>query len=309
MEPAAIAITGSNGLLGTKLLERCLGDATLAPVGISRQACSNAFLGQFDFLQLDVADAPAVLDLFETIRPGLVIHTAAMTDVDGCERQPEAAWRANVDGATAVAAACAAVGAHLVHLSTEYVFDGTAGPYSETDRPNPISVYGRSKLASEAAVLDHCPTATIARTTVLYGYAPNARLNFATWLIGQLQAGQSVRIVDDQVGSPTLVDNLADQCLALARITTPGVYNTVGADVIDRLAFAHLAAEVFELDAGLITRTSTASLNQAAARPLRAGLAIHKLRQTLPDLPILGAREGLQELRRQLEAAGHRTGL
>jgi dTDP-4-dehydrorhamnose reductase len=240
--------------------------------------------------------------LFARLRPRWVIHTAAMTDVDGCERQPEAAWQANVGGAAAVAAACAAVDAHLVHLSTEYVFDGLAGPYTEEDPVNPISVYGRSKLASEAAVLAACPTAAIARTTVLYGYAPNVRPNFATWLIGQLRAGQTARIVDDQIGSPTLADNLAEQCLALALGGAQGVYNTVGADVMDRLAFARLAAAVFDLDPSLITATTTASLAQAAARPLRAGLIMDRFRQDFPGVPILGAQAGLKALREQLVA-------
>jgi dTDP-4-dehydrorhamnose reductase len=302
MEDELIAITGSNGLLGTKLIERCLQSGVARPVGLSRQTCSNAFLGGFDFHQIDVTDADGMRQLLERLRPRWVIHTAAMTDVDGCERQPEAAWRVNVGGAAAVAAACAAVDAHQVHLSTEYVFDGIAGPYTEDDPVNPISVYGRSKLASEAAVLAACPSAAIARTTVLYGYAPNVRPNFATWLIGQLRAGRTARIVDDQIGSPTLADNLAEQCLALALGGAHGVYNTVGADVMDRLTFARLAAGVFGLDPSLITATTTASLAQAAARPLRAGLNMNRFRQDFPGVPIIGAQAGLEALRDQLSA-------
>src|SRR5439155_540902 len=230
------------------------------PVSASRQPCSNGFLGAFDFFPVDVADAPATKELLERVRPRRVIHTAAMTDVDGCERAPEAAWRANVDGAESVARACRAVGAHLVHLSTEYVFDGRAGPYSEDDPTNPISVYGRTKLESEMIVRELCPSAAIARTTVLYGYASNARPNFVTWLIGQLRAGRAVRVVDDQIGSPTLADNLAEMCLALALGRAGGVYHTVGADRIDRFSFARLVAEVFRLDAGLIGPVATTSL-------------------------------------------------
>src|SRR4051794_5465753 len=121
-----VAITGSNGLLGTKLIELCLRDGAARPVALSRQACSNAFLGDFEFHQVDVTAVEEVRKVFDRLRPRWAIHTAAMTDVDGCERQPEAAWQANLIGAEAVAAACAAVDAHLVHLSTEYVFDGLA---------------------------------------------------------------------------------------------------------------------------------------------------------------------------------------
>ena len=295
-----LLITGGNGLLGTKLIELCLRSGRARPVSASRQPCSNGFLGAFDFFQVDVAEARATTELLERVRPRRVVHTAAMTDVDGCERAPEAAWRANVEGAASVARACRAVGAHLVHLSTEYVFDGRAGPYSEDDPTNPISVYGRTKLESEMIVRELCPSAAIARTTVLYGYASNARPNFVTWLIGQLRTGRTVRVVDDQIGSPTLADNLAEMCLALALGGASGVYHTVGADRLDRHAFARIVAEVFRLDAELIGPVSTASLNQAAPRPLRAGLRTEKLRRDFPDVPVLGAREGLEVLREQL---------
>src|SRR5262249_31570042 len=157
-----------------------------------------------------------------------------------------------------VAEACREVGAHLVHLSTEYVFDGRNGPYGEDDPTNPISVYGRSKLASELAVRERCPDAAIARTAVLYGHALNGRPNFVTRLIGQLRVGQPVRLVDDQVGSPTLADNLAEMCLALALGRASGVYHTVGAERLDRFAFGQLIAEVFDLDPSHLQRISTA---------------------------------------------------
>jgi dTDP-4-dehydrorhamnose reductase len=302
MNIETLLVTGGNGLLGTKLLELCLGTGGLRPVSASRNPRSNGFLGPLDFHQVDLAERAATEALLEAVRPRLVVHTAAMTDVDGCERQPEAAWRANVVAAEHVARACRAVDAHLVHLSTEYVFDGTRGPYSEDDRPNPISVYGRSKHAGEAAVGEHLPDAAIARTTVLYGHAPNVRPNFVTWLVGRLRGGTPASVVDDQVGSPTLADNLAEMCLALARGRARGIYNTVGADVIDRHAFALLVAEVFALDSSLIRPVTTASLAQAAPRPLRAGLTVDKLRRDFPDVSVLGARAGLERLREQLAA-------
>jgi dTDP-4-dehydrorhamnose reductase len=268
-----LLITGGNGLLGTKLIEVCLRSGCARPVSASRQPCSNGFLGAFDFFQVDVAEARATTELLERVRPRRVVHTAAMTDVDGCERAPEAAWRANVEGAASVA---------------------------RDDPTNPISVYGRTKLESEMIVRESCPGAAVARTTVLYGYAPNVRPNFVIWLVGQLRAGQPVRVVDDQIGSPTLADNLAEMCLALALGGASGVYHTVGADRLNRHAFARIVAEVFRLDAELIGPVSTASLNQAAPRPLRAGLRTEKLRRDFPDVPVLGAREGLEVLREQL---------
>jgi dTDP-4-dehydrorhamnose reductase len=300
MSEEVLLVTGGNGLLGTKLIELCLRAGPVRPVSVSRGPCSNAYLGDFEFHQLDVTDSSRLPKVLEGLRPGWVIHTAAMTDVDGCERQPEAAWRTNVAGAEVVARACQSARAHLVHLSTEYVFDGRAGPYAEDGPTNPISVYGRTKLASEAIVQQLCPDAAIGRTTVLYGHAPNARPNFVTWLVSELRAGHTVRSVDDQVGSPTLADNLAEMCLALALGGARGVYHTVGADRLDRYRLACLVAEVFGLDAELIQPVSTASLNQAAPRPLRAGLLMDKFRRDFPRVKVLGARAGLQVVRRQL---------
>jgi dTDP-4-dehydrorhamnose reductase len=225
-----------------------------------------------------------------------------MTDVDGCERDPAGAWQANVVAAEAVARGCRDSGSHLVHLSTEYVFDGRCGPYGEEDPVHPLSVYGRTKLESELVVRQLCPQALIARTTVLYGQAPSVRPNFVTWLLSELQDGRVVRVVDDQIGSPTLADNLAEMCYALACRRATGVYNTVGADCLDRHAFARLVAEVFGLDPALLQPVSTASLHQAAPRPLRAGLRMDKLRRDFPDVPVLGARAGLEALRRQLQS-------
>jgi dTDP-4-dehydrorhamnose reductase len=298
-ERQTLLITGGNGLLGTKLLELCLRDASIHPVSVSRQPCSNRFLGPFDFYQADLTDPGAVAEVFERVRPAVVVHTAAMTDVDGCERDPEQAWRLNVEGSEHVARSAAALGSLLVHLSTEYVFDGRAGPYSETDLTNPISVYGRTKLESERVVGTHCPTAAIARTTILYGHAPNVRPNFVIWLVGQLRSGKPVRIVDDQVGSPTLADNLAEMCLALRR--GRGIYNTVGADRVDRFRFALLVAEVFELDPAPISPVSTASLGQPAPRPLRAGLRMDRFQREFPDVAVRDARRGLAVVRTQLD--------
>jgi dTDP-4-dehydrorhamnose reductase len=303
-----LLITGGNGLLGTKLLELSMRQGTLRPVSLSRQPCTNGRLGPFDFYQADIAVADQLRPLIARIGPRWVIHTAAMTDVDGCERDPAAAFQINVLGAEIIARACREVGARLVHLSTEYVFDGRAGPYSETDSTNPISVYGRTKLESEHRVMEHCPDAVVARTTVLFGAAPNVRSNFVTWLVGQLRNRRQVQVVDDQIGSPTLADNLAEMCFTLALSESTGIFHTVGADCIDRFSFARIAASVFELDGTLIRPVSTASLAQTAPRPLRAGLCTRKLQQEFPQLTILTARQGLEALRRQLASVSSTHG-
>ena len=296
-----VLVTGSNGLLGTKLLERLFADPSAEPLGASRGERANAYLGDLPFWQLDVTDAAAVERVLDAARPDAVIHTAALTDVDGCERQRDLAQAINRDGAANVARACAARGIRLVHLSTEYVFDGTAGPYREDDPINPLGWYAQTKHAGEQAVMAAGGNWAVARTTVIYGYALHVRANFVLWLLGRLRAGERASIVDDQIGSPTLADNLAEMTLALTASDQVGIFNTVGADVISRYQFAHIVAETFGLDPDLLDPISTASLKQLAPRPLRAGLLMDRFRAAFPSVPVLSAVEGLAVLRTQLE--------
>ena len=296
-----VLVTGSNGLLGTKLIELLLGRGDVDVSGASRGPCANRYLGEFPFWQADLSEPRAVTAVLEAFGPDLVIHTAAMTDVDGCERFPDRAWRENVEASRLVADACRRAGTRLVVLSTEYVFDGTAGPYAEEDRTNPLGVYGRTKLAGETVAREILPDCAIARTTVLFGHAPNVRPNFVTGLLARWRAGESTRVVVDQVGSPTLADNLAQMVWALAEDRSArGVFNTVGATVVDRYAFAMEAAAMFGADPGLIEPIDTPSLNQAARRPLRAGLKMDKFRAHFPTVPVLTAREALAAFKRQI---------
>jgi dTDP-4-dehydrorhamnose reductase len=298
-----VLVTGSNGLLGTKLLEAMISRRYLEPIGCSRGPCSNAYLGDFRFFPLDVTDVAQTRAVLAAAAPDVVVHTAAMTDVDGCERAPALAHAVNVTGAANVADACAGIGARLVHLSTEYVFDGRAGPYGEDDPPNPLGVYARTKLESEGEVAARCPDWAVARTTVLYGYARNVRPNFVLWLLERLAVGQSVRVVADQIGSPTLADNLAEMVLALAESGSSGIYHTVGASRLDRYTFARLAAETFDLDPNLIAPVTTAELRQPAPRPLAAGLRVTRFQREFPAVRVLDAQGGLTVLRAQLAAA------
>lgn len=292
-----VLVTGGNGLLGTKTLRLLLAQGR-QPVSASLEpGCLNRFLGDFPYFQLDITDAHAVSNLVADIRPEAVIHTAAFTAVDACETQRELSWRVNVDGTANVAAACREASVRLAHVSTEYVFDGESGPYTEEDIPHPISYYGLSKLESEKAVRERCSDWAIARTTVLFGEAPNVRPSFVAWLVDKLGKGETVRVVDDQIGSPTLADNLAEMLLAVLDSDRQGIYNTVGDSIIDRHSFAVIAAERFGLDPNLIQRIKTSELNQPAARPLKAGLIMEKFKKDFPAVAVLTAEQALTRLR------------
>jgi dTDP-4-dehydrorhamnose reductase len=299
-----VLVTGSNGLVGTKVLERLLQSPTDQPIGAYHESRANEYLGEFPFWWLDVSDPESVTSVLDETRPDAVVHAGAFTNVDAAERDRELAHEINADGTENLARACAARGVRLVYLSTEYVFDGTAGPYRETDPVNPIGWYAETKLAGERAVRAAGGSWAIARTTVVYGYAAHVRANFVLWLVGQLREGKRVRIVEDQIGSPTLAENLAEMVLALAASNVHGVFNTAGADVLSRLDFSRRIAETFGLDAGLIDATTTAALGQAAPRPLQAGLLMDTFRAAFPAVPVLGVAEGLAVVKRQFEQAG-----
>lgn len=299
-----ILVTGANGLVGTKVLELLLREQSHEPLAAYHQARTNEYLGDVPFWWLDTGQQEDVARVLDEARPDAVIHAGAFTAVDAAERDRDAAWAANAVGTTNLAHACAASRIRLVYLSTEYVFDGTAGPYRETDPVNPLGWYAKTKEAGEQAVMAAGGSHAIARTTVVYGYAAHVRANFVLWLVGKLRAGERVSIVADQIGSPTLADNLAEMVVALATSREQGIFNTAGAEVISRLEFSRQIAQVFGLDASLIDPTTTAALGQAAPRPLQAGLVMDRFRAVFPQVPVLSPAEGLAVLRRQFEQAG-----
>ena len=224
---------------------------------------------------LDLADAASVSQAVRDVAPDWVLHGAAMTDVDGCERDPQAAHRVNALGSQAVAQACARHGARLLAVSTDYVYDGEQGGYVETAATAPLSAYGRSKLEGEQLARAALPETLVARTSVVFG--PHKK-NFVLWLIGELRAHKPVRIVSDQRVNPTLSHDLAEQCLALMERRAPaGIYHTAGATSLSRLEMAQAIAKEFALDAGLITPIRSSDLTWLAKRPRDATMNTDKV--------------------------------
>jgi dTDP-4-dehydrorhamnose reductase len=295
-----ILVTGGNGLLGTKVIEQSLARSDIEIVSTSRDTCQNGYLGSFPFSEMDITDGDAVSRVLREHRPNVVIHTAAMTNVDGCETHRDEAWSINVNGTEYVARTCAEIGARLVHLSTEYVYDGKAGPYRETDPVNPLGWYAKTKWESEERVRAGLDNAVIGRTTIIVGQAKHVRPNFVLWLVNQLRSGQPAKIVVDQIGSPTLAENLAEMVLVLALSDVHGVYHTAGDTVIGRYDYARLIADVFDLDTERLVPITTAELNQPAPRPLMAGLLMDKFKADFPQVHVLSAREGVEAIKAQI---------
>ncbi|HZT06812.1 MAG TPA: SDR family oxidoreductase [Chloroflexota bacterium] len=271
-------VVGAPGQVGSALM-RILPTAGFEAVGTYRSRPRPGMQ------RLDVTDGAAVDDVIDRERPALVFLTAALTAVDYCEDHADEATAINVRGSAAVARAAARHGAKLVFYSTEYVFDGAAGPYGEDDPISPAGVYAWSKAEGERAVLDAAPDALIARTTVVFSWDPDS-LNFGMQVWKRLSAGERMRVPGDQVSNPTLADFLALATIVLAQDDVRGIVNVVGQDRVDRATFARRLAAGLGLDAGLIDAVATADLHQAAARPLNAGLRTEKLAALLGRPPM-----------------------
>jgi len=248
---------------------------------------------------LDITDARQVSDLVDRLRPKLVIHPAAQPNVDRCESEVEESYQVNVAGTRNVAAAAARVGARFVYFSTDYLFDGAAGPYPPDAEPAPLSVYGRHKLEAEEAVRDLVADHLIARLCGVYGYHPDGK-NFIMGLIAKGRRGERMLIPADQWGTPTLVENLAEAVKELALSHHVGVVHPVGPDYLSRIEFARLGAEILGLAPDFLQPVSTAELGQAARRPLRGGVD-NRSTQALLKTRLVGAREGLHAVKRRME--------
>jgi dTDP-4-dehydrorhamnose reductase len=288
-----IFVTGARGLLGRSLLA-CSQSPRTDVVGGARQAGQ---IGDTQIVGLDLERPETLVTALEQTRPDAVIHTAALTKVDRCETEPDYARRVNGDAVTALAETCQTLGAALVHLSTDYVFDGQAGPYSETDSTRPLSNYGQIKLDSEAPVLA-MDRGLVVRTLWLYGHIDGARRNLVTWPIESLARGENLRIVDDQWGNPTSATDLAAGLIDLLRAGAQGLFHFGGTTFMTRLELVQRIAAYFGLDASNVESMKTAAAGQDAPRPLRSGLRSDRVSQTLGRNP-LSLEEGLADLARQ----------
>ncbi|MDZ7290895.1 MAG: dTDP-4-dehydrorhamnose reductase [candidate division KSB1 bacterium] len=308
--PRKVLITGANGLLGQQLVKVFQGDYEVHALDLEPRAfVPGAIVSgershapeKFTYHQGDITDRKRLRALVQALVPNFIINAAAFTDVDGSETRRELCWKVNVTGVENLAYAAQKIDARLIHISTDYVFDGKAGPYREHDRPNPLGFYGRSKLASENVLVSSNVNYAIARTMVLYGTGYEIRSNFVTWLLGRLRAGETVQIVDDQFGNPTLASELAGALRILAESGRNDIYHISGREVIDRYHFAIKVAEVFDLDPKLIQPVKTCELKQAAPRPLKSGFDISKAEREL-GITMSDVIGGLQKFKVELSA-------
>ncbi|HVP35886.1 MAG TPA: dTDP-4-dehydrorhamnose reductase [Terriglobales bacterium] len=290
-----VLITGSNGLLGQKLVKIFSSDHQTSGLDLQTKPFINT--PNFSYQKISITEKGKLEELFASFKPEAVINAGAYTDVDGCEENKEKAWEVNVEGVENLAKLCRENKVKLVQLSTDYIFDGKAGPYSEEDNPNPSGYYGLTKLESEKIIIQEKINFLIVRTNVLYGKSLGETHNFVLWLIQKLKNREEVKIVTDQFSNPTLADNLANAIKEAVEKNISGILNIAGGEkAISRYEFALKIAEKFNLNQSPIKKVLTSELNLSAPRPLKGGLKIDKAKRLLKT-ELLDVDKGLEFLK------------
>ncbi len=295
-----ILVTGANGLLGYKLIQLLASKTEIIPIATGRKKINELPAG-VQFYELDVTNHDQTLAVLSLTKPDVVIHTAAMTQVDQCETERELCWKANVMGVENVIEACERNNSHLVHVSTDFIFDGSYGPLDETALPKPVNFYGESKLAGEQAVQKSKIKWAILRTVLVYGITPDlSRSNIVLWVKKSLEEGKTINVVNDQWRTPTLAEDLAMGCYLAAIKKATGIYHISGEEMMTPFEIANQTAEFFKLDKSLIKPANSSTFKQPAMRPPKTGFIITKAKQELGYLPRTFT-EGLALLAKQLK--------
>ncbi|MCZ7610226.1 MAG: dTDP-4-dehydrorhamnose reductase [Ignavibacterium sp.] len=278
-----IIITGANGMLGQRLFEFY---STLNDVELLVSSIENDFvIKNQNYIQADISKRNELKKVIYDFCPDFIINAAAYTNVDKSESERETAWKINVKGVEYITETARVLDSHIVHISSDYIFDGKNGPYTENDIPNPLGYYGRTKLASENVLKISGTKNTILRTNVLYGTAKYSRSDFVKWVVESVRAGKEIRIVDDQFNNPTFIDDLVQAINKVIELRKEGIYNIGGSEVLSRYDFTMIIAEFFNLDKYLIKKIQTEDLEQPARRPLKSGLITIKAQSELGYKP------------------------
>ncbi len=299
-----ILVTGGNGLLGQKIIYGLRNQEGIRCISTSRGENRMKAKDGYVYETLELTDENALQQIVEKYRPFAIINTAAMTNVDACESKKEEAWLQNVTVVENLVKVCESYNIHLVHLSTDFVFNGEKGPYIETDEPDPQSYYSLTKLEGEKRIEKSSISWAILRTIIIYGVVDdNSRSNVVLWVINALKSKKSITVINDQFRSPTLSEDLAQACISAAVGKKTGIYHVSGREVMNILDIAYIVADYFELDSSYIKPISSKDLNQPAKRPPVTGFIITKAQKELDFHPMTFL-EGLSYLKKQLELVG-----
>lgn len=294
-----ILITGANGLLGQKLISHLEGHPAFETLATGKTKSRRAETPG-TYHQMDITKPEEVSRVFEQTKPDIVINTAAMTQVDQCETDQKACWELNVTAVSHLIESARHQGSFLIHLSTDFIFDGAQGPYKETDTPNPISHYGQSKWASEKMLMESDISWAIVRTQLVYGIVPHLqRSNIILWVKKNLEEGKPIKVVNDQWRTPTLAEDLARGCVQVAEKEAEGIFHLSGSELLTPYDMAMATAQYFGLDASLIEEVDASLFTQPAKRPPKTGFILDKARSVLGFQPS-SFNSGLALLKSQL---------
>ena len=296
-----ILVTGSNGLLGQKLIHLLRSRDKVKVLATSSGENRISSTKGYTYRSMDVTSEEEVNAVINDFKPDAIIHTAALTLVDLCETEKEKCHALNVQSVIYLLVAAQRINAHLVHVSTDFVFNGEDGPYKEEDTPDPLSEYARSKHEAEMILMNSSYTNwSIARTIILYGWTENmSRSNVVLWARETLKKGEPMKIVDDQFRAPTLAEDLAMGCWAIVERHATGIFHLSGPETMSVIDMVRRIARFYGYAEDNITATDSASLGQAARRPPRTGFILDKAREVL-DYDPHTLEEGLALLDEQL---------
>ena len=306
-----ILITGSNGLLGQKLVYKLKNNTSITCIATARG--ENRLVKQDGYIYetLDITNLQNVSEVFTKHLPDVIINTAAMTNVDACETDKVGALSLNTTSVKNQVTVLEKLSKenpsykpHFIHLSTDFIFDGTHGPLDENEKPNPLSYYAETKLEAENIVQSSTLNWAIARTVLVYGIVDNmSRSNIVLWVKQNLEQGKTINVVDDQFRTPTLAEDLADGCILIAQKKAQGIYNISGKDFYSILELANVVADYYKLDKNLIKPSKSADIKQPAKRPPITGFIIDKAKNELGYNPHSFV-EGIKILEEQIKEMG-----
>jgi len=282
-----VLITGANGFLGHYLVSLLLqkGYEVIATgKGNNRLPFGNS--EKFVYTEMDFTNPFVVNDIFDTHKPEIVVHAGAVSKPDECELNRKEALRINTEGTVTMLSNAAKHKCFFIFISTDFVFDGEAGMYTEVDNPNPVNFYGKTKLEAEEAVKRYDFDWAIVRTVLVYGKAMAGRSNILTIVKEKLEKGEAYSVVDDQVRTPTYVEDLAAGIIAIMEKRACGIYHLSGINILTPYEMACKTADFLGLDKSLIKRVTAESFSQPAKRPARTGFIIDKAIRELAYSPV-----------------------
>ena len=281
-----LLITGAYGQLGDACVKYLKNNYNITLSGVSPSDGG---------VHLDIRSKSSIKKVLSDIDPDVILNLAALTDVDGCELDPQQAKDINFSG---VKNLCRDFSGHFIQISTDYVFDGKSGPYSEEDEPNPKSVYGETKLFADNWLLDNYSKSTIIRTNILYSYTKRTKASFLKWVVDSLNDNQNIKVVNDQWNNPTWTESLSSVIYKIIDNQAFDLYHYGDRDILNRFDFSILISKVFNLDSSLIMPISSDELNQIAPRPRKSGLITKKIESELGIIP-KSVETCLNEIRKQ----------